>query len=143
VIELTNHRRRQGRLYHVKIVLNVPNEEIVIGRNHDLNHAYEDVYVALRDAFDAAKRQLQDHVGRTSRNKRVVHIKPPHAHVKRLMYEEGGYGFLETKEGRELYFNRNAVLHRAFDRLKIGSEVRFDEELGEEGPQATTVELVA
>jgi cold shock CspA family protein len=65
----------------------------------------------------------------------------PRGRVIRLFREEG-YGFLETPDGREIYFHRNSVLHPGFDRLEIGTEVRFAEEEGEKGPQASTVAIV-
>ncbi len=49
------------------------------------------------------------------------------------------YGFLETPDNREIYFHRNSVLGPGFDKLEIGAEVRFVEEEGEQGPQASTV----
>ena len=52
-----------------------------------------------------------------------------------------GYGFLETEDGLEVYFHRHSVLDAAFDRLEIGSVVRFVEETGIKGPQASTVAL--
>ena len=52
-----------------------------------------------------------------------------------------GYGFLETPGGREIYFHKNSVLDGGFGRLKIGTAVRFAEEEGEKGPQASTVRL--
>jgi cold shock CspA family protein len=53
-----------------------------------------------------------------------------------------GYGFLMTPDGRELYFHRHSVLHDDFERLAVGTEVRFEEEEGEKGPQASTVQVV-
>jgi len=50
-------------------------------------------------------------------------------------------GFIEGGDGREVYFHRNAVLE-GFDGLQVGSEVRFAEEQGVEGPQASTVSVV-
>ena len=49
----------------------------------------------------------------------------------------------ETADGRDIYFHRNSVLDNAFDRLTVGSEVRFVEEIGEKGPQASTVREVS
>ncbi len=54
VEELDRHRR-QGKEFRVRVDLSVPEHEIVVDRDHD-----EDVYVAVRDAFDAAGRKLQD-----------------------------------------------------------------------------------
>lgn len=50
-----------------------------------------------------------------------------HGHVAKLAGE--GYGFIETADGREVYFHRNSVLDDAFEHL-VGSEVRFAEEMG-------------
>jgi len=55
------------------------------------------------------------------------------------LFPEDGYGFLRTSEGREIYFNERSVLKGAFPRLRVGSLVRFAEEAGDEGPQASTV----
>ena len=53
----------------------------------------------------------------------------------------GEFGFIETQDGREIYFHRDAVLDGAFNRMVLGSEVRFVEEEGENGPQARIVRL--
>jgi cold shock CspA family protein len=50
-----------------------------------------------------------------------------------------GYGFIETADGREVYFHRNSVRDDAFEHLTVASEVRFVEEMGEKGPQAKRV----
>jgi cold shock CspA family protein len=44
-----------------------------------------------------------------------------------------------TPEGDEVYFHENSVLHHGFHRMEIATEVRFVEEVGERGPQASTV----
>ncbi len=55
---------------------------------------------------------------------------------------DDGFGFLQTSDGREIYFNANSVLNGAFARLKAGTRVTFAEEAGEKGPQASTVRLL-
>ena len=68
VVVTTPHRRqRRGRLYHVRIDLTVPGEEIVVGHEPGLDHAHEDPRVAVHDAFRAARRRLQDYVRRARR----------------------------------------------------------------------------
>ncbi|MCK4467404.1 MAG: cold shock domain-containing protein, partial [Desulfobacterales bacterium] len=52
-----------------------------------------------------------------------------------------GYGFLTTPDGREFYFHKNSVLDDKFKVLKVGMKVRFVEELGEKGAQASTVKV--
>jgi ribosome-associated translation inhibitor RaiA len=59
VVERPHHHRHQGAQFLVRLLLAVPGAEIVVNHDHD-----EDVHVAVRDAFDAARRQLADHVRR-------------------------------------------------------------------------------
>jgi cold shock CspA family protein len=58
------------------------------------------------------------------------------------LFPEEGYGFLKTPDGREIYFHRNSVLNNEYDRLEIGTGVRFVAEVGEKGLQASTVLVV-
>lgn len=131
------HRRTNGNYYHVTVELSVPGAEIVAGRDPGQAGSHDDLQIAIRDAFRAAKRQLQDHVHRLRREVKNV-VAPPHARVVRLFPYEG-FGFLATEDGQEVYFHKNSVLHGAFDSLQIGEEVRFAAEAGENGLQASTV----
>lgn len=142
VIEASRRRRRKGKIYNVRIDMTVPGEELVVTRDPSSDHSHEDVCVAIRDAFDAAVRQLEDYA-RRQRGQVKLHEAPPHGRVFRLFPEEG-YGFIQTPDGQEIYFHRNSVEDDAFEHLGIGSEVRFvvavDE--GEKGPQASTVRRI-
>ena len=140
VIDRAHHHQHQGNLYRISVDLTVPGSEIVASREADQQHAHEDPYVATRDAFDAVKRRLEDYVRRTH-HKVKMHEAPPHGRVAKLITEEG-YGFIESFDGAEVYFHRNSVLHDAFDSLEVGNEVRFSEEMGDEGPQASSVALI-
>ena len=137
VVERPHRRQRQGDLYAVRIELAIPGHEIVVGREPTAHQTHEDVYVAIRDAFDAARRQLQDHA-RRDRQETKRHDPAGEGRVARL-FRDAGYGFIETPEGREVYFHRNSVADDQFDALEAGVHVRFAEELGEKGPQATVV----
>jgi cold shock CspA family protein len=139
VVVETRHRHHQGNLYHLRVDLTLPGHEIVVGREPALHRAFEDVYVAIRDAFNSSGRRLEDFVRRD--NMRVkAHEPAPHGRVARLDREEG-YGFIGTPDGREIYFHRNSVVDAGFDRLEEGDPVRFHEEAGEKGPQASTVHV--
>lgn len=138
-VDQEHKHKQQGKLFSIKVDITVPGKEIVIDRHPDNNHAHEDVYVALRDAFNAAKRQLEDYV-RKRRGKVKEHETVPHGRVKELFPYEN-YGVIETPDGREIYFHRNSVLGENFDKLSEGDSVRFNEEMGEEGPQASTVHI--
>ncbi len=137
VVEQPHRHQRQGNLYGVRIDVTIPGHEIVVGREPTEHQAHEDVYVAIRDAFDAMKRQLQDHVGRDRRQPKH-HEAAGEGRVARL-FRDAGYGFIETSDGREVYFHRNSVADDKFDALTAGVRVRFAEEPGEKGPQATVV----
>jgi ribosomal subunit interface protein len=133
-VDNPHRHQHQGVRYTVQIDLTVRGGELVIKRQ-----PHEDIYVAIREAFDAAHRQLEDHEQRL-RGKVKTHEGPLLARVNKL-FPEAGYGFLESPDGYEVYFHRNSVLDDAFDRLKVGDQVRFVEEEGEKGPQASTVEM--
>ena len=138
VVERPQHRRRHGDLYSVSVHLSLPGgREVVASRNPDADHAHEDAGVAIRDAFSAARRQLQDEA-RKLRGKVKRHDGPPEGIVGTLVAEED-YGFLESADGREIYFHRNSVVNNGFDDLSVGDRVAFAEARGEKGPQATTV----
>ncbi len=139
-VELPHKRRNQGKIFRILIDLTIPGHEIVVGKDREKNHSHEDVFVAIRDAFDAVERKLRDHVRRLPRQRH--HEMSPHARVIRILRGDGDYGFLQTADGREIYFHKNSVLCEQFERLQIGTVVRFKEEMGEEGPQASTVEIV-
>lgn len=140
VVEAPHQHHNKGKLFRVSVDITVPGGEIFASRSKDVNHAHEDVYVAIRDAFNAARRQLEDYA-REIRQDVKSHTPPPHGKVLRL-FPEQDYGIIASADNREIYFHRNSVLHDAFDHLEIGAEVRFDEEQGCDGPQASTVVLL-
>jgi len=57
VVEMPHKHHHQGKQFNVRIDVGIPGHEIAVNRDHA-----EDVYVALRDAFDAARRQLEEQV---------------------------------------------------------------------------------
>lgn len=54
--------RHKGNLYHIVVDVRTEGDEIVVSRMPDDEQAHEDIYVTLRDAFKAARRQLQDRI---------------------------------------------------------------------------------
>ncbi len=141
VLELPHRHQRSGKLFHVKIILRVPGREIVVNREPTENQANEDPYIAVKNAFKAAKRQLMDH-SEERRRKVKGHDDPVMGRVSQLFYHEG-YGFLETPDGREIFFHKNSVATGSFDKLEIGTMARFSEGPGDRGPQATSLHPVA
>lgn len=138
-VAASGRHQRKGRLYHVRVDLTVPGREIVVSRDPAAHQAHEDVLVAVRDAFDAARRQLEDHA-RFARGDVKTHETPTHGRIARLFKAEG-YGFIRASSGEEIYMHSNAVVEGAFDALSEGDEVRYvlHEGEGEKGPQASAV----
>ncbi len=150
--------RRYGGLYKVRIDLGVPNEELLVEHSPSLhgslkdleapsktkqsepNRIHRDVRRAIHDAFQEMRRRLQDYV-RSMRGQTKQHEPEMQAKVVKLLPQKD-HGFLETPDGREVYFHRGSVLDTHFDRLRVGSVVQFAEETGEKGLQATTVKLL-
>lgn len=73
VVEVPHKHKQQGRQFNVRLDITVPGGELVVNREAD-----DDVYVALRDAFDAAKRQVEDY-GRRQRGDVKMHASPGQA----------------------------------------------------------------
>lgn len=134
VVEAPHRHQRKGVLYNVRIDIKVPDEELVVKK--ELN---EDLYVAIRDAFDSARRQLQDY-SKQRRGEVKHHEEAPLARVSKL-FPDKGYGFLTAADGQEIYFHKNSVLGDNFANLEIGTRVRYVADLGEKGLQATTVRV--
>lgn len=140
-VEAPHRHHHQGRLYRARVEVFVPRGDVIVTREGPLNHAHEDPYVAVRDAFDAAIRQLEDHVRRLRGD--VKHHEPVmrRGRIARFIAGED-YGFIETEGGEEVYFHRNSVAGDGFDRLRVGDEVHVSVEEGEKGPQAVVVHPV-
>lgn len=64
VIESPHKHHNKGNLHHLRIKLTVPGSEIIVQRSADEEHSHEDPYVVVRDAFDSARRRLEDYVAR-------------------------------------------------------------------------------
>jgi cold shock CspA family protein len=134
-------RHRKGGLYDVHIRLALPDgREVNVERTPPADERYADLDFALNNAFKRARRQLQDKLRRTQ-GQAKHHERAPAATVARLD-PSGEFGFLETDDGQEIYFNRNSVLDDAFSHLEVGSRVTFADEAGDKGAQATTVRLL-
>lgn len=59
ILEAPHNNHHKGKVYHVGVEASIPNHELVITRDQHDNHAHEDLYVAVRDAFDALERRLK------------------------------------------------------------------------------------
>lgn len=141
VIKAPSERQRRRGIYEISVRLGLPRGgEIDIARARAADETHTDLTVALNNSFRRARRRLEDQARRL-RGTVKTHDGPPIAKV-RTIDETAGFGFLETADGRDIYFHRNSVLNEAFSRLAPGARVTYFEEMGEKGPQASTVKLL-
>lgn len=99
VVEAPHRRHHKGKLYHVRVDMSVPGGELVVNREPSKDGAHEDVYVAIRDAFVAAERQLKDYVHRQR-------------------------GEVKAHEGTR---RKDRVLDEGFDLIEVGTEEQLTE----------------
>ncbi len=132
-------RHKTGGLYEVNIQLVLPGGRTVnVGRTPSVDERHSNIDFAINDAFKRTRRRLQDKARRLQGQVKASEG-PPIGTVIRL---QDDYGFLESADGREIYFHRNSVLNNTFDRLTTGTRVAFAEVAGEKGPQASTVRIL-
>lgn len=132
VVELSQKHKHQGKLYNARIDITVPGKELVVTRKTD-----EDVYVAIRDSFNAIVRQLDEH-SRKRHGRVKTHNGVMHGHVARIIPGQG-YGFIEGVDGNEYYFSITNVSYPNFQQLAIGDAVEYIAETISDGRQAQHV----
>jgi cold shock CspA family protein/ribosome-associated translation inhibitor RaiA len=158
LVELPHRHRQAGQHFHVKLEVTVSGGAPIVvtrepslhgsvtdslGEAHHKNTELERVHrfarVAVHEAFDAARRRLED-FARKQRGTVKLHEPPAHGQIAEISRADG-YGFIQTDDGR-VYFNRASVLDGGFDELTPGALVTFVEEQGDKGPQASTVRVL-
>ena len=158
LVEAPARHNQRGYPFHIRIDLTVPEGEIIVKRSPTLYPRGQDVAierrrkemdirpqrkhvkVAIHEAFDVARRRLQDHARRRRADVKS-HEPMPQGRVSKL-FPVDGYGYIETPDGHEVYFHANSVINNRFKSLNPGSRVSFIEETGEKGLQASTVHVI-
>jgi len=141
VLRAPGGHHRTGGPFEINVRLALPEgREVDIGRTPQNDERYSDLNFAINNAFKRARRQLRDQVRRLQGQVKH-HDGPPIGTVVELD-PLGEFGFIETGDGREIYFHRNSVLNEDFSRLAVNSRVSYAEEAGDKGPQASTVKLM-
>ena len=141
-LEKVQEFQRSGNPYRVRIVARVPpGHERVVRQEPGKSDMHDPLEIVVNEAFNALRRQLIK-VKEKQQGDVKVHPKQELIGYVVRLFPERGYGFIKTLEGRELYFHRNSVLKDDFERLEIGTGVRYFPEDGKEGPQASTIQIV-
>ena len=143
VVEAPGHHTHQGGLFNVHVDLTTPGEQIAIRRAHPHRTRTKTPtwLCAASAAFPVPPAQAC-----RSRAKAApgceAHIEPLHGRICELEPDRH-FGRIETDDGRLIYFHSHSVLDRKFDELTTGMAVRFAEEAGDSGPQASSVHVMA
>jgi cold shock CspA family protein len=141
-IEKPQAHQKSGNPFRVRVDVTVPPaHELVTVRNSGEGDLHEQLPTVLRQAFGAMQRQLKKLVEK-QRGDVKIHPGQELAGVVVRLFRDEGYGFIKSLDGREIYFHRNSVAGAEFSRLEIGTGVQWNEEDGENGPQATVVRIV-
>ncbi len=136
VVANPNKHPSRGPQYHCRIDLHVPGKDFSFSRSPA--EAREDAHAAVDDVFSDAERALEG-LADLLRADTKMHLKPPYGIVAKL-FPDRGYGFIvDDADGHEVYFHEHSVLDAQFDRIEVGTAVRYAEEEGDKGPQASTV----
>ena len=142
-VRAPHRRHKKGTHYVIGIELNTPMGTLSIDREPGDVNAHEDIYVTIRDSFNAMERQLrkekEQHSGRPEES-----VIPLQGAIERLEPEKD-CGHISTTDGRLIYFHRNAVIDQSFDELETGDAVELvvDREGADEGPHASTVRPIS
>lgn len=137
MVEKRHQHHRQGQHFHVTVTVKIPGHELVSGRQSDADQAHTDAHVAMRDAFKAMRRQL-DELAHQQQGHTRQHAQRPQGHVTEISADKT-FGRIVSLDGRGLYFHRNSLIGADLDSLQEGSPVYFVEDMGEDGPQASSV----
>ncbi len=131
-----------GSGYSVRIEVRIPpNQQLVATEHSSHGQIHDPPEKVVRKAFDAMQRQVRD-------LKEIIqdsHHEQPDENQPGLVVvldKEKRFGIIKTVAGRDIFFSEGAVLNDDFERLEVGTSVRYEDEPGEEGPRATTVQIV-
>lgn len=134
--------RSRGNRYSVLVEVRLPPQhDLAAKKQREILDMPRQLPALINQAFGAIERQLK-RTAELRRNEEKTHAGQPTGMVEKLFAE--GYGFIRAvDDNRQFYFHRNSVLHGDFERLAVGTEVRFSPEQGDQGLQASSVQVVA
>jgi cold shock CspA family protein len=135
--------RQKGNRYSVMVEVRVPPQhDLAIKKEKEIREMRTQLPAVINLAFGAIERQIKKTAALRRYEQKGRNDEQAHGIVEKLYAD--GYGFIRTvDDNRQFYFHRNSVLHDGFDRLAVGTEVRFSAEEGDDGPQASSVQVVS
>jgi cold shock CspA family protein/ribosome-associated translation inhibitor RaiA len=119
--------------FEIHLVVSIPGDTITIVRQGEM------VMPLMVEAFDVLDRRLAEHSQIVQQQVKAHGEVVQYGRVARLFPDED-YGFIESDEGLEVYFHAHAVKKGKFSHLRPGTQVKFAQEAGDQGPQAIWVQ---
>lgn len=140
-IERPHHAASSGSPYRVRIDVTVPpGHELVVDKGPPNVPFNETLDTTIIESFRVMERRLKE-LNERQQGEVKTHDRTAGFIVR--LFPDRGYGFLKSaEEDQEVFFQRNAVVHDEFDRLEVGTQVRYIAQKGEKGPQASTVQII-
>jgi cold shock CspA family protein/ribosome-associated translation inhibitor RaiA len=133
---------KNGNPYRIRIDITVPpQQEVVVSKEPGNNYKDDALSTVIRDAFVAARKQLKKLVA-LQRKEVKVHPEQEIRAIITKINKDAGFGYITTVGGREIYFHKNSVVNEDFEKLETGKGVRFSEEMGDKGPQASSIQIM-
>ena len=142
IVSQPHKHQTKGNPYRVGIEVHLPrNRRLMVTEEPAVVEQESNLGAVITAAFSTMERRLESAAETRPREALAPGAEEMRGLVVRL-FPDSAYGFLRGLDGEEYYFHRNSVLHGDFDRVAIGTEVRFAPETGDAGPQASTVQIV-
>jgi cold shock CspA family protein/ribosome-associated translation inhibitor RaiA len=134
-------KHNKGNRYSVMVEVRLPpNHDLAVKKQKVIREMPTQLPALINEAFGAIENQVK----KTAQLRRAdvkTHDSEPRGLVASLSPQ--GFGFIKSFDNQEVYFHRNSVLHGDFERLAVGTEVRFSPEEGEKGLQASSVQVIS
>jgi cold shock CspA family protein/ribosome-associated translation inhibitor RaiA len=128
------HHKKLPNVAGTLIVVTLPVRQTVTARKED--KTFEE---SIKTAFDAIASELRKFREKRSRTEVRTAPIPPFRGVICKLFSKEGFGFILKEGGGEVYFHKHALQGLTFEELNDGTDVVFNLEDGEKGPQASTV----
>jgi len=138
VVDAPHRHGAKGNQFEVRLDISVPGDNIAVSRQSDPEKFADDVYIVIRDTFEAARRLLSDRTSLMDGYRQKRHPDTEHGEIVRLFAAEG-YGFIKAMDGEEVYFQEDSMTRSVWGRLQEGGRVRFKRLNGDKGPFAVQV----
>lgn len=153
IVEQVQNQHQTGNPFRVRVEASMPPQKVLIGNKEGIvGDTHVQLRPIIRHAFDAVERQarktrqiLRGETKPRYGSETLSEPRPlaPSVGLVVRIFRDEGYGFIKIPtDNEEYYFHQNAVLHRDFERIELGTQVRFEPSLGDEGPQASTVQII-